>query len=107
MKVNGSWQISRILDWEFAFAGTYFLDMGQMLRYSHKLPLCYESSFLDGIRAGGLKLVPSWKCRAKIMDLLCLLQLAHSNPKNSRPILNSDVKELITNTVDYWVGFSA
>ncbi len=102
IKLSNSWRISGILDWEFAYAGTYFLDIGQMLRYSHKLPAHYESAFLKGIDAGGLELVPSWKQRAKIMDLLCLLQLAHSNPKNSRPLLNTDAKELVTTIVDQW-----
>ncbi len=102
LKVNGSWQISGVLDWEFAFAGTYFLDIGQMLRYSHKLPLSYENAFIDGIRQEGLELLPSWKRCAKLMDLLCLLQLAQSNPKHSRPLLNSDVSKLIMHTINDW-----
>lgn len=39
-KSNGHWHIAAILDREFSFAGTYLLDIGLMLRYSHKLPKC-------------------------------------------------------------------
>lgn len=102
---NGSWHISGILDWEFAFSGTYYLDIGQMVRYSHKLQPNYEESFIAGIRAGGLKLAPTWKRFAKIMDLLCLLQLVQSNPKSRRPLLNSDVTGLISYTIDHWESF--
>jgi hypothetical protein len=49
-QINGEWKISAILDWEFAFAGTYLLDMGMMLPYSRKLPACYENKFIAGIQ---------------------------------------------------------
>lgn len=104
-KINDSWRVSGILDWEFAFAGTYFLDIGLMLRYSHKLPSSYETAFIAGIRQAGLDLPPSWKQCAKLMDVLCLLQLAHSNPQRSRPILNSDAQELISHTIDHWDSY--
>lgn len=105
INANGSWHISGILDWEFAYAGTYFLDIGLMVRYSHKLPSSYETAFINGIRQGGLELSFSWKRHAKLMDLLCLLQLAHSNPKHKRPIINSNVRELISNTLDHWDSY--
>lgn len=103
--LNGSWRVSAILDWEFSFAGIYFLDIGQMVRYSHKLPSCYEMALVEGIRAGGLNLIPSWKRCAKLMDLLCLLQLVHANPKSKRPMLHNDVVELIFHTVENWKNF--
>ena len=101
-EIEGQWIIAAILDWEFAFAGTYLLDMGMMLRYSHKLPICYEQSFLAGIEHDGFILPPQWKKQAKLMDLLCLLQLAHYNPVRERPKLNRDVVLLITDIVNKW-----
>jgi aminoglycoside phosphotransferase (APT) family kinase protein len=96
--VNGHWKITAILDWEFAFAGTYFLDMGLFLRYSHKLPNCYEQGFINGIESEHFKLPQTWKAQAKLMDLLCLLNLLHYNPNEARPNLNRDVVALIANT---------
>jgi aminoglycoside phosphotransferase (APT) family kinase protein len=104
-QINGSWKISAILDWEFAFAGSYLLDMGIMLRYSHKLPQCYENQFIAGIEANGEALPMTWKKQCKLMDLLCLLQLIHYNPAAARPNLNQDVKSLIQYTVDHWDSF--
>jgi Ser/Thr protein kinase RdoA (MazF antagonist) len=99
------WKISAILDWEFAFAGTYLLDIGMMLRYAHKLPACYEKSFISGLERDSGPLPAQWKKQAKLMDLLCLLQLAHYNPQQDRPKLNRDVVSLIANTVKHWDQF--
>jgi aminoglycoside phosphotransferase (APT) family kinase protein len=104
-QISGRWKITSILDWEFSFAGTYLMDMGMMLRYSHKLPVCYENRFLEGIQSNGFRLPLNWKKQAKLMDLLCLLQLAHYNAASERPKLNRDVVSLITNTVKNWESF--
>lgn len=104
-QVNGKWKISAILDWEFSFAGTYLLDIGMMLRYSHRLPACYEEKFIEGIQSSGHVLPKEWKKQSKLMDLLCLLQLAHYNPHSERPKLNRDVVSLIADTVTHWSQF--
>lgn len=104
-QVDGRWKIVAILDWEFAFAGTYLLDMGMMLRYSHKLPACYEKEFIAGIQEDGFTLPPHWRKQAKLMDLLCLLQLAHYNPISARPKTNRDVVSLIADTLNNWKLF--
>lgn len=101
-QINGQWKIAAILDWEFAFAGTYLLDIGMALRYSHKIPSYYENSLIAGIKASGFQLPANWKKQAKLMDLLCLLQLAHYNPATERPNLNKDVVSLIADTVNNW-----
>lgn len=101
-QVKDRWEIAAILDWEFAFAGTYLLDMGTMLRYAHKLPPCYENRFIAGIKAFSTPLPKEWKIQAKLMDLICLLQLAYYNPLSERPNTNRDVVELIAYTVSSW-----
>lgn len=101
-RVEGQYQVSAILDWEFAFSCTYFLDMGIFLRYSHRLPHQYEASLIDGLNAEGNTLPPYWKISAKLMDLINLLHLLVFNPKNERPKLNDDVVSLIAHTVDNW-----
>ncbi|RDI39061.1 phosphotransferase family protein [Aquicella lusitana] len=102
---NSEWKIAAILDWEFAFAGSYLLDIGEMLRYSHKLPESYEMNFIAGIKTAGVALPMNWKKQAKLMDLLCLLQLAHYNPPTVRPNLNKDVTSLISHTISHWHTF--
>lgn len=75
------------------------------LRYSHKIPEYYENSFIAGIEAHGFQLPDKWKKQAKLLDLLCLLQLIHSNPATERPNLNRDVVSLISDTVNNWNSF--
>lgn len=101
---SGKWRIGAILDWEFAFAGTYLLDMGMMLRYSHRLPATYEQKFVAGIEQHHT-LPKYWKKQAKLMDLLCLLQLTHYNPVTERPIMNRDVVSLIQHSIENWSSF--
>jgi aminoglycoside phosphotransferase (APT) family kinase protein len=96
---QGEWKISAILDWEFAHSGTYLLDMGLMLRYSHKMPTYVETSFIRGVEECGIALPSDWKKQAKLMDLLCLLQLLHANPASARPAMNRDVVRLINQIV--------
>ena len=96
---HSTWKISAILDWEFAHSGTYLLDMGLMLRYSHKLPPYVEASFIQGIEENGSPLPSDWKKQAKLMDLLCLLQLLHANPAADRPYMNRDIVRLVSNIV--------
>jgi len=104
-KIHDKWKIVAILDWEFAYAGTYLLDIGMMLRYSHKLPDCYEHNFIAGIQTDGFHLPKEWKKQAKLMDLLCLLQLSHYNPLKERPNTNRDVVSLIANMAENWRFF--
>lgn len=104
-EINGRWKIAAILDWEFAYSGSYLMDIGLMLRYSHQLPQYYEEKFIEGIQSNGFQLPKDWKKIAKLMDLLCLLQLAHDNPHSQRPKLNRDVISLIKNTINYWPIF--
>src|SRR5579885_52479 len=96
---DGKWKISAILDWEFALSSTYLLDIGLFLRYSRRLPDCYATSFVAGIESNGKKLPPDWEKAARLMDLLCLLQLLYYNPVEQRPNLNRDVLSLINDIV--------
>nr|WP_165475096.1 phosphotransferase [Legionella yabuuchiae] len=101
-KIDARYQVVAILDWEFAFSGTYLMDIGMFLRYSHKLPEVYETNFVKGIISEGNPLPDSWKKSAKLMDTICLLSLLYWNPKNERPNLSTDVTLLIQNTLDNW-----
>jgi len=103
-QVKGQWKVAAILDWEFAFSGSYLFDIGLMLRYSHKLPDYFETSFISGIEDSGPKLPSDWKISAKLADLLCLLQLLQQNPQTERPHLHRDVIRLITHMIKILPG---
>lgn len=98
---QGKWKIAAILDWEFAFACSYLLDMGTFLRYSHRLPQCYEQAFCKGIETGK-KLPPEWKKSVKLMDIGCLLSLIEHQSSEKSPRLHRDVVSLLQDTVANW-----
>jgi len=104
-KIKGHYQVSGILDWEYAFSSSYLLDIGMFLRYSHKLPRIYENSFIEGITSEGHPLPLEWRKSAKLMDLICLLSMLYWNPKKDRPNLTSDVVGLILNTLKRWDSY--
>lgn len=104
-KIKNRFEVVAILDWEFAFSGSYLLDIGMFLRYSHKLPKAYESSFIKGIISENSNLPENWKKSAKLMDIICLLSLLYWNPKKDRPNLSTDVVSLIQNTLDNWKNY--
>jgi aminoglycoside phosphotransferase (APT) family kinase protein len=102
--VKGRWKITAILDWEFSFAGSYLVDLGRMLRFSHKLPGCYEQSFIKGLEETSL-LPKEWKKKAKLLDILSLLQLTHYTPNHQSPRMNESLVSLIAQTVKNWSSF--
>ena len=104
-KINGHYQISAILDWEFAFSGTYLFDIGLFLRYSHRLPMIYEEKFIGGITSEGDLLPKDWKKSAKLLDIISLLSVLSTNTGSERPKLNQDILSLLQYTVHQWIFF--
>jgi Ser/Thr protein kinase RdoA (MazF antagonist) len=44
LKTDDRWQLSGILDWEFAFSGSSLCDVANMLRYAHQMPYWFEDA---------------------------------------------------------------
>lgn len=104
-RVDEEWKITGILDWEFTCSAHYFIDMGNMLRYSHNLPQAYEESFIRGIEASGHQLPREWKKAVKLMDLMSLLSLAEKNSDELRPAMFGDIMNLVHQTVKDWDSY--
>ena len=95
---NNEWKVAAILDWEFALSSTYYMDIGLMLRYAHKLPNYFQASFVQGIKdSNPLLLNQDWEVRAKLVDIVCLL----SNPRSKRPNMFNDIKKLLIHTCQF------
>jgi aminoglycoside phosphotransferase (APT) family kinase protein len=93
------WKVSAVLDWEFAFAGSPLIDIGNMLRYSHLHPPVFEKEFLRGYQEQGGVLPPEWKKVAKLVDLLSLCEFLNTpTPRNA---LLDEVTGLIIATLDH------
>lgn len=67
---GGRWTLAAVLDWEFAFAGSPFFDLGNLLRP----PLGRLPGFADAVAAGymsaGYTLPPRWREMAALVDLI-------------------------------------
>ena len=95
-KINTRWVIAGILDWEFAFSGSFLCDVANMLRYAHHMPVQYEKSFLKGLEEGGLQLPEDWRIRVHLLNLLSLLDCLTRSSPEKRPNQCADICELIT-----------
>lgn len=88
------WQISGILDWEFAFSGSSLCDAANMLRYAHQMPTWFEEGFLEGLEIGGYSLPKNWHTSVYLLNLSSLLDcLVRSCDK--RPNQRKDICMLI------------
>ncbi len=91
---NNDWNISGVLDWEFAFSGSILCDVANMLRYAHKMPSIFEKSFLQGLQLNR-KLPDNWRTSIHLLNLLSLLDcLARSDIEN-RSNQCHDIQQLI------------
>lgn len=94
--VNDTWKITGVLDWEFSFSGSPLWDVANMLRYAHKMPPQFESSFLMGLKNNGVSLPDNWRITISLLNLISLLDcLKRSDPKNC-PKRCTDIVELIS-----------
>lgn len=59
-------QLSGIIDWEYALAGTPFMDIGNLLRTTDEN---FHSGIELGLREGGMILPDDWQERAELVDL--------------------------------------
>lgn len=83
-KEDHTWQISGVLDWEFAFSGSTLWDVANIMRYAHHMPPSYEEAFCAGLREGGYTLPENWHLTISLMNILSLLScLKRSDPQTS------------------------
>ena len=90
--------VAAILDWEFAFAGSFYCDIGNFLRYERAARPVFEPFFSRGCRDAGVDLHDDWFMAARIADLpaLCELLARDSTPDD----VVRDVLGLVTATLD-------
>ena len=90
----GRWSVAAILDWEFAFAGPLYCDIGSFLRYERADYPRFEPAFSRGLRDGGVPLEGDWLGAARMADLpaLCELLARDSTPED----VAAEVAELIS-----------
>lgn len=83
---NGIWQVSAVLDWEFAFSGSFLWDIANMLRYAHKMPAEFQDAFIKGCVGSGIVLPKNWQILVCLLNIISLLDCLKRSDYLSFPI---------------------
>lgn len=94
---NGTWKISGILDWEFAFSGSSLCDLANMLRYAHAMPANFTDAFLEGLKDAEFHLPETWQTSIHMLNLVALLDCLLRTDSQLRPKQLEDICSLIHN----------
>lgn len=92
---NGKWKVSAVLDWEFAYAGSWMDDVATMLRYAHKMPLQFQNAFLKGLIDHGMIVPANFQIIIHQSNIGALLDGITRHPLHMRPNIYQDILELI------------
>lgn len=79
-KIDAEWQVSAVLDWEFAYAGSPLGDLATMIGFHGVLSKPFYDGLLSGFKAGGGLLPPGWIRAARLIDLLALCTSMNMDP---------------------------
>ena len=89
--------VSAVLDWEFAFSGSRYADIGNMLRYEEE-GSAFEKSFIRGYQEKGIILDNNWRLLSRLEDLVALCDLLNRSTPDMKNRV-SDLKRLIKGTI--------
>jgi fructokinase len=67
--------VRAVLDWEFTFAGSPLVDLGNALRFTEDETPAYAEGLVAGFAAAGGSLPPGWRRQAELLDGFALLEL--------------------------------
>lgn len=85
-----------VLDWEFAYAGSPLLDIGQILRW--RPPPDFVTGFSEAYVAGGGELRPGWRRWAAASDLFNLAGMLKG--RENDPTRLRDIRRRIIETLE-------
>lgn len=84
------WQVSAVLDWEFAVAGTPLVDFGNFLRHEKAKYPASEPAFSNGYRDAGGSLPQNWNRIRRVVDVVALTEKL-----TRRRLAEADLIELV------------
>ncbi len=97
---SGEWQVSAILDWEFAFSGTPFADFGNLLRNPLGASLSFVNGLTRGYKEAGGTLPDNWRKMSLLCDLTAWVEFL-TRPEANIALIR-DSTELIGATINGW-----
>lgn len=94
------WAVAAVLDWEFAFAGSPFFDLGNLLRPPLGSRPGFADAVVDGYRAAGGDLPPEWRRMAALADLFSWAEFL-TRPTVSDAVI-ATARQRIAETIELW-----
>ncbi|HEY3669227.1 MAG TPA: phosphotransferase, partial [Polyangiaceae bacterium] len=94
---GSSWNVTAVLDWEFAFAGPAIIDIGLFLRAGAALPSGFQDSFVAGYRDAGGELPSEWLRLSRLVDLIS--QVTFLNDPRDLPRVFAETRQVVEETV--------
>jgi aminoglycoside phosphotransferase (APT) family kinase protein len=87
------WQVTAVLDWEYAFAGSPLADAGNLLRFADTYPPRFAAGVEEGLMSAGVDLAPDWRMIAGLLDCVAQADLiARRGPDDA---LGRRVRDLV------------
>jgi aminoglycoside phosphotransferase (APT) family kinase protein len=99
-QVDAIWTVAAILDWEFAFSGSPFVDFGNLLRPPLGQSAAFESGLLAGYRAAGGTLPVDWKRQSLLLDWFAWAEFLNRPDPGERLI--ADACGVLRSTMAAW-----
>ncbi|HEX8749117.1 MAG TPA: aminoglycoside phosphotransferase family protein [Pyrinomonadaceae bacterium] len=94
---GGMWEISGVIDWEEAAAGSPLWDVGSLFRYHRRYSEEFRALFAEGYAAAGGRLPPDWCMVARTIDSVRLVSIL--NEERELPGVFAECIELIQSIV--------
>ncbi|MFE0755904.1 phosphotransferase family protein [Inquilinus sp. NPDC058860] len=94
------WAVAAVLDWEFAFAGSPFFDLGNLLRPPLGSRPGFAGAVAAGYRAAGGELPAEWRRMAALADLFSWAEFL-TRPTVSDAVV-ATARQRITDTMALW-----
>ncbi|PKL74463.1 MAG: hypothetical protein CVV27_20370, partial [Candidatus Melainabacteria bacterium HGW-Melainabacteria-1] len=98
-RLSGQWQVTALLDWEFAHAGSPLCDLGNFFRFQDQLPEDLLNGFLVGYQALAGPLPSQWRTQAILLDLAALAGFLES--VEPRPLSWATARERMQDSLVY------
>jgi len=79
-----------VMDWEFAYAGSALIDIGQLFRWP--VSPTFQEAFQQAYQAAGGRLADRWKYWAGVLDLINLAGMLYKSTPESQKSLDITAK---------------
>jgi aminoglycoside phosphotransferase (APT) family kinase protein len=97
-QTSGECQVAAVLDWEFAFSGSPFFDLGNLLRPPLGELAGFQQAVENGYIGAGGALPTHWRQMSRLIDLLAWADFL--NRPNTNAACIRDAKALIARTIE-------